>query len=66
MRLQDVENPHLEVAKHADLYCMAYVGLRKVTCNTGNMTKHVEFSVKMVRQEFGIGCLGVGIAKRSI
>jgi hypothetical protein len=45
---------------------MEEVRLRKVTQNTGNMSKHVESSVDMARREFGIGCLGVGIAERSI
>jgi hypothetical protein len=66
MRLHEVENPFLEVVKHADLHCMEEVGLKEVAHNTGNMSKHVEFSVNMVRREFGIGCLGVGIAERSI
>jgi len=61
-----VENPHLEVVKHADLHCMEEVGLREVAHNTGNMSKHVESSVNMARREFGIGYLGVGIAERSI
>ena len=66
MRLHEVENPLLEAVKHADLHCMEEVGLREVSHNTGNMSKHVESSVNMARQEFGIGCLGVGIADRSI
>jgi hypothetical protein len=45
---------------------MEEVGLREVAHDTGNMSKHVEFSVNMARREFGIGCLGVGIAERSI
>jgi hypothetical protein len=45
---------------------MEEVGLREVSHNTGNMSKHVESSVNMARREFGIGCLGVGIAERSI
>jgi hypothetical protein len=45
---------------------MEEVGLREVTHDTGNMSKHIEFSVNMARQEFGIGCLGVGIAERSV
>jgi len=61
-----VDNPLLEVVKHADLYCMEEVGLREVAHNTGNRSKHVESSVNMARREFGIGCLGVGIPKRSI
>ena len=66
MRLHEVENPLLEVVKHADLHCMEEVGLREIAHNTGNMSKHVESSVNMARREFGIGCLGVGIAERSI
>jgi hypothetical protein len=64
--LHEVENPLLEVVKHADLHCMEEVGLREVAHDTGIMSKHVESSVNMARQEFGIGCLGVGIAERSI
>ena len=66
MRLHEVENPLLEVIKHADLHCMEEVGLREVAHDTGNMSKHVESSVNMARRDFGIGCLGVGIAERSI
>jgi len=66
MRLHEVENPLLEVVKHADLHCMEEVGLREVVHNTGNMSKHLESSVNMARREFGIRCLGVGIAARSI
>jgi len=42
------------------------VGLGEVAHDTGNMLKQVEYSVNMARQEFGIGCFGVGIAERSI
>jgi hypothetical protein len=40
--------------------------MEEVTDETGNMSKHVESSVDMARREFGIGCLRVGIAERSI
>jgi hypothetical protein len=43
-----MENPLLEVVKHADLHCMEEVGLREIPHNTGNMSKHVESSVNMV------------------
>ena len=66
MHFHEVENPLLEVVKHADLHCMEEVGLGEVGHNTGNMSNHVESSVNMARREFGIGCLGVGIAERSI
>jgi hypothetical protein len=66
MRLHEVENPLPEVVKHADLHCMEEVGLREIAHNTGNMLKHVESSVNMMRREFGIGCLGVGMSERSI
>ena len=66
VHLHEVENPLLEVVKHADLHCMEEVGLREVAHDTGNMSKHVESSVNMALREFGIGCLGVGIAERSI
>ena len=45
---------------------MEEVGLREVTHDTGNMSKHVESLVDMAGQEFSIGCLRVGIAERSI
>jgi hypothetical protein len=45
---------------------MEEVRLREVAHNTGNMSKHVESSVNMLRREFGIGCRGVDIAERSI
>jgi len=45
---------------------MEEVGLREVAHDTGNMPKHVESSVDMARREFGIGCVVVGIAERSI
>jgi hypothetical protein len=45
---------------------MEEVGLREVAHDTGDMLKHVESSVNMVGREFGIGCLGVGIAERLI
>jgi len=66
VRFHEVENPLLEVIKHADLHCMEEVGLREVAHDTGNMLKHVESLVNMARREFGIGCLGVAIAERSI
>ena len=49
MRLLEVENPLLEVVKHAHLHCMEEVGLREVAHDTGNMSKHVESSVDMAR-----------------
>ena len=66
MRLHEVEHPLLEVVKHADLHCMEEVRLREVAHDTGNMSKNVESSVDMAQLEFGIGCLGVGIAECSI
>jgi len=66
MRLHKLENPHLEVLKHSNQHCMEVVGLREVTHDTGNMSKVFESSVNMVRQEFGIGCLHVGIPECSI
>jgi hypothetical protein len=45
---------------------MEVVGLREVAHNAGNVSKHVESSMNMARPEFRIGCLGVGIAERSI
>jgi hypothetical protein len=45
---------------------MEEVGLREVVHDTGNMSKNIKSLVNMARPEFGIGCLGVGIAERSI
>jgi len=42
-----VENPLVEVVKHAILHCMEEVGLLEVAHVIGNMSKHVEFSVNM-------------------
>ena len=66
MRLDEVENPHLEVVKHAELHCMEEVGLHEVAHDTGNMSTHVESSVDLAQRESGIGCLGVGFAESSI
>jgi hypothetical protein len=66
VRLHEVDNHHLAVVKHADLHCMEAVGRQEIAHNTGNMAKHVESSVNMARREFGILCLGVGSAERSI
>jgi len=66
MLLHEVENPLLEVVKHADLHCLEEFGLREAAHNARNMSKHGESSVNMARREFGIGCLGVGIAEHSI
>jgi len=66
VRLDEVENPLLEVVKHADLHYMEEVGLREIAHHTVNMSKHIESSVNMARREFGTGCLCVGIAERSI
>ena len=66
MCLHEMENPLLEVINHADLHCMEQVRLQEVAHDTGNMSKQVQSSVTMARREFGIGCLGVGIAEGSI
>jgi len=60
-----VENPLLEVVKHADLHCMEEVGLRETSHNTRNMSKYIQSLVAMAQQEFTFGSLGVGIAERS-
>jgi len=49
VHLHDVENPLLEVVKHADLHCMDEVGLQEVAHDTGNLSKHVESSADMAR-----------------
>jgi hypothetical protein len=64
--LHEVENPLLEVVKHADLHCMEEVELREVAHDTGNMSNNVESSVDMARREFGVSYLGVGIAEHCI
>jgi len=64
--LPEVENPLLEVAQHTDLHCMEEVWLREVAHNTGYMLIQVESLVDIVQREFGIGCLGVGIAEHPI
>jgi hypothetical protein len=66
MRLHEVENPSLEVVKHADVHCMEEVGLREVAHNTWNMSKHCESPVTMAQREFHICSLGVGISERAI
>ena len=48
MRLHEVENPLLEVVKHADLHCMDEAGLQEVAHATENMSKLVESWVNMV------------------
>ena len=64
--LHEVENPLLEEVKHADLHCMEEVRLREVAHHTRNRSKQVESSVNMIGRVLAIGCLGVGIAERSI
>jgi hypothetical protein len=66
VRLNVAENPRLVGVNHANLHGMEDVGLEEVTHDTGTMSKLVESSVHIVLQSFGIGCLGVGIAERSI
>jgi hypothetical protein len=66
MCLHEVENPLLEVVKHADQHCMEEIGLWEVAYDIGNMVKHIESLVNMLRQEFHIGCLCGGIAEHSI
>jgi hypothetical protein len=45
---------------------MEKIGIREVAHETGDMSKHTESLVDMVRQEFHIGCLGIGFAECSI
>ena len=66
VHLHEVENALLEVVKHADLHSMDEVRLWEATHDEGNRLKHVESSMNMARQEFGIGCLAVGFGKHSI
>jgi hypothetical protein len=58
----EVQNPLLEVVKHAVLNCMQKVELRQVAHNARTRLIHVESSVSMMRGEFSIGFLAVGIA----
>ena len=64
--VHEVENPLLEVVKHADLHCMEQVGLQVMTHNIGIMSKHVESSVNMARQEFVTSCIVICIVEHSI
>jgi len=61
-----VENPLLEVVKHANLHYREEFRLWEVAHDTGNITKPSQSSVKKAGQEFGIGRLGVAIAVRPI
>jgi len=66
VHLHAVENPLLEVVKHADLHCIKDVRLHEGSHNTWNISKHVESLVNMAQQEFGIGCVGAGSVQLSI
>jgi len=66
MPVHEVANPFLEEVKHADQHCMEEVGLREVTHNSGNMSKHVKSFVYVAWQGFSKGCLGVLIAEHFI
>jgi len=66
VRVQKVHNLLLGVVKHADLHWMEEVGLQEVTQDTRNMLKHLDSSANTARRHFGIDCLGVSIAERSI
>jgi len=66
VQLHEVESPQLVVVKHANLHCMEEVGFREVAHYTRNSLKQVESSVNMTQWDFVIGCLGVGMAERSI
>jgi len=61
-----VENPLLEVVKHADLYCLAEVGCEKVAHDTGDLSKPVESSANMAQGQFSLSFLGVGIVQHTI
>ena len=60
VRPHEAENPLREVVKEDDLHCM------EVAHDTGNISKHVESSVNMARQEFRVRYLGDDIAQCSI
>jgi len=66
VRIHEVEDPLLEVVKHADLHCVEEVGPRDVAHNTGNGSIQFGSSVNMVGRAFGISGLAVVIAVRSI
>jgi hypothetical protein len=48
VRLHEVENPLLEVIKHANVHCMEEVRLQEVAHDKGDMSKHIESSGDMV------------------
>jgi hypothetical protein len=52
--------------KHGDLFWMELFEHSEVAHNTGHMSKPVEYSVIIVRREFGLGCLTVGVPERSM
>jgi len=60
-----MENPLLEVVKHANLHRMEKVVLREFAHNAGNMSNNVESSVNMAQAEFRIRFLVVGMVERS-
>jgi len=66
VRLHKVQNPLLEVVKHADLHCMDEVGLQQVAHDTWNLSKQVGSLVNIARREFGNAGLGDGIIECSI
>jgi len=49
VRLHEVDNPLLEMAKHANLHFMEKVGLQEVAHDTWNMSKNIESSVNIAR-----------------
>ena len=66
MRVHEVGKPILEEIKHADLHCPEEVRHQEVAHDTGNISKDVESSMNMARQEYGIELFGVRIAEHLI
>jgi hypothetical protein len=62
----EVENPFLEEVKYAKLHCIQEVGFWAVNHDTGNMSKHIEYSVNLGRPELRIISLDVQIAEGAI
>jgi hypothetical protein len=66
VHLHEVENPLLEVVRHADLHCREEARYREGTYDTGNILKHTESSIHPAWQVICIGWVGVVIDQLSI
>jgi hypothetical protein len=45
--IHGVENPYQGVVKHADMHCMAKIGVQEVAYDSGDMSNRVESSVRI-------------------